>query len=604
MSAFPKKSAALAPLPVGAERDSQGPAAAWARPADADMSDVKSQEAMARLNQAVAELKALTVSPKLHEAVAAIGREDAKTAAAMAIEVLEQDDRNGLAWHVLAIAREMVGDFKNSIQAYEAALALLPDQVDVANDLGRLAYRMGHKQLAAQLFIQYRQAKPDCPHGANNLACVLRDLHEYPAAIEVLQRAIQANVEDASLWNTLGTVVAAQGDAANALTFFNEALRLQPDFAKARYNRGNVRLEFIDCEGALADCEAAMVGAASPAERAMMGLARSSILLCSGRIGEGWDAYEARLDPAFADVTHFRCDRTRWTPDAELAGRSLLLFGEQGLGDEVLFANYLPDLIEALGPDGKLTLALEPRLVPLFQRSFPTVRVGPHATYKIDGHTVRAAHFVEDDPDIELWAPIAAPLRRFRRSLADFPPRSDYLKADPLRIAHWRRRLAALPGRKVGVLWKSLKLDGARLREFSPFEQWRAVLATPGVQFVNLQYGECAAELAEAKARFGVDLWQPPAIDLKNDLDDLAALTCALDLVLAPANATSNIAAACGAPTWFVSTPIGWPRLGTAYYPWYPHVKVFIPERFGQWDAVMAETAAALAECANAPSQG
>jgi tetratricopeptide (TPR) repeat protein len=579
----------------GASNLAARPQAVRPRLADADMGDGASEAALSRLDQAVAELKTLTLAPLLHRAVAAIGRDDARAAAELAIQVLQQDERNGLAWHVLGVAREKAGDFKSSIQSYEAALALLADHTDVANDLGRLAYRMGHRRLAGELFAKYHQAKPDCPHGANNLACVLRDLHEFQAAIELLQRAIGAHPLDAQLWNTLGTVVSGQGDSTNALIFFDEALRIDPGFAKARYNRGNTRLEFGDTDGALADCEAAMGGAAGPAELAMMRLARSTMLLCAGRPGEGWDAYEARLEPLFAETTHFMSDRPRWTPDMDLAGKSLLVFGEQGLGDEVMFANYLPDLIEALGPDGQLSLALEPRLTSLFQRSFPTARVGPHATYKLDGHTVRAAHFAEADETIELWAPLASPLRRFRRTIEAFPDHTGYLVPDPARVAHWRGELGELPGRKVGLLWKSLKLDGARLREFSPFEQWRPVLETPGVSFVNLQYGDCAAELAQAKEMFGLDIWRPQGIDLKDDLDDVAALCRALDLVIAPANATSNIAAACGAPVWLISTPSGWPRLGTRRYPWYPSARLFVTERFGQWDEVMRVAAAALA---------
>lgn len=577
------------------EAEPDGPLAARVGFADTDMGDSSSRDALGRLNQAVEELKAMALAPLLHRAVAAIGADDTETAASLATEVLQRDERNGLAWHILGIAREKAGDFKNSIKAYEQALILLPDHADVSNDIGRLAYRMGQKKLAAQFFIMYRQAKPDCPHGANNLACVLRDLHEFPAAIELLQQALTAHLGEATLWNTLGTVVSAQGDAATALTFFDEALRLDPTFAKARYNRGNTKLEFGDTEGALEDCEGSMAGASGPTELAMMRLSQSSMLLCAGRVGEGWDAYEARLDPMFGEVTNFVCDKPVWTPQADLAGKSILVFGEQGLGDEVMFANYLPDLIEALGPDGCLTLALEPRLVPLFQRSFPNARIGPHATYKVDGHTVRAAHFAEGDDSIDLWAPLGSPLRRFRRSQAAFPIAGAYLKPDPARVAHWTRELSALPGRKVGVLWKSLKLDGARLREFSPFEQWRPVLETPGVSIVNLQYGECAAELAQAKSEMGLDIWQPPGIDLKDDLDDVAALTCALDLVVAPPNCTSNLAGSCGAEAWFISTPTAWTRLGTSRYPWYPNARVFITQRYGAWDAVMRETADALA---------
>jgi hypothetical protein len=192
---------------------------------------------------------------------------------------------------------------------------------------------------------------------------------------------------------------------------------------------------------------------------------------------------------------------------------------------------------------------------------------------------------------------MASPLRRFRRTVASFPARPSFLTTDPARIAHWRGILAERPGVRVGVLWKSLRLDGVRLRYFSPFEQWRPVLETPGVSFVNLQYGESQAELDQARAMLGVEIWQPPGIDLKDDLDDVAALCRGLDLVLGPPNATTNIGAACGADVWMISTPGSWPLLGTSgRHPWYPRTRVFSPERFNDWTPVMREVADALAE--------
>jgi tetratricopeptide (TPR) repeat protein len=572
------------------------PAAVRPRMADDDLGDVTSQEALVRVNAALAELQTLKIAPLLRRATAALEAENDKLAADLALEALGIDERSGLAWHVLAIAREKVGDFRSAIQAYESALALSTDQADIANGLGRLAYRLGMRPLAVQLFTHYRDARPDCIQGANSLACVQRDLHDYAGAIETLRPLIVANPESPLLWNTLGTVLAEQGDMATALTFFDEALRFDPNHAHARYNRANALLDRGDLQGALADCDAAMALTHSPADLAMMRLARSTILLCSGRAGEGWDDYEARFDPNFSDLTHFAIDRPRWTPGAELAGKSLLVIGEQGLGDEVMFANMLPDIIEALGPQGRLTLALEPRLVPLFQRSFPDADVGAHRTLKVDGHTIRQTPDLEHPEAIDLWTPMAAPLRRFRRSLEAFPARDKFLAADPERITHWRAVLGERPGLKVGVLWKSLKLDGARLRYFSPFEQWRAVLETPGVSFVNLQYGDCQAELDQARDTLGLEIWQPPEIDLKDDLDDVGALCCGLDLVLGPPNATTNIGAACGANVWMISTPGAWSLLGTSRHPWYPQVRVFMPDHFNNWAPVMADVAAALAE--------
>jgi Tfp pilus assembly protein PilF len=564
---------------------------------DASVGDSASEAALARLNQAIAELKSLSVAPLLQDAVAAIRVGDSARASELAVQALQVDERNGHGWHVLAIAREQCGDFKSSIAAYESALALLPDHADVANDLGRLAFRMGLTALAVQLFKAYLEKRPDCPQGANNLACALRDLHDYQGAIDVLTPVIQANPDVAMLWNTLATVLIARGDTASAMPFLEEALRLEPEFAKARYTRSSARLEFGDLAGALADVDQAIEQVELENERSMMRFARSQILLVGGRVAEGWEAYESRFDDQFASALHMVVDRPRWMPESDLGGRSMLLIGEQGLGDEVMFANYLPDLLEALGPNGRLSVALEARLIPLFQRSFPGVAFSAHASFKLDGHHLRTTPGV-DLAEIDLWAPLASPLRRFRPTVASFPDRRSFMTPDPTRVAHWRAILAALPGRKVGILWKSLKLDGARLREFSPFERWRGVLATPGVTFVNLQYGDCEAEIEQAREMFGVNIWRPPGIDLKMDLDDLAALCVALDLVLGPANATSNIAGACGATVWLISTPVAWPRLGTDRYPWYPATRVFSTKAFGQWDGVMDEIAGALGELA------
>jgi Tfp pilus assembly protein PilF len=533
----------------------------------------------------------------LRRAIEALRAEEPRSAVDWALRALDHDERSGAAWHVLAVALERGGDFASSLKAYSAALDLAADPADVANDLGRLAYRMGMKETAEQLFRRHLERRPDAFEAANNLACALRDQGRLAEAIEVLRAAIRSGPTQPLLWNTLGSLVCEQGDAANAIIFFEEALRLDPGQAIARYNRGNARLALGDLQAALADCEAAMAGAAGGSDRTMMQLARATIRIALGRIGDGWDDYEARLSSDFAAGTRFLVDAPRWTPDAALAGKTLLVVGEQGLGDEVLFANVLPDVAAALGASGRLLIAVEPRLVSLFQRSFPAADVFAHATFDVGGRTVRGVPALEGRSDIDLWAPIASLLRRFRRRLEDFPDRPAFLRADAARVRHWKKALSkASAGRKVGLLWKSMKLDAARARYFSPFELWAGVLKAPGVSFVNVQYGDCAAEIEWARRELGVEIWTPPEIDLKHDLDDVAALTCALDLTLGFANATSNIAAACGAPAWIVSTPGAWTRLGESdRMAWYPQARVFLPPGFGRWEATMGEVAAALA---------
>ncbi|WP_296599248.1 tetratricopeptide repeat protein [Phenylobacterium sp.] len=559
------------------------------------MGQAGSKEALSRLTQAMDELRALAVKPMLDRAVAALNAERHQEGAEWALKALHKDETSGFGWYLLAISRERAGDFASAITAYETALRLLPDHAEVANDLGRLAYRLGMKEHAEKLFRHFLVRYPNHHEGCNNLACTLRDRQAFGDAIELLRPAIVANPQVAMLWNTMGTVMAEQGDYANGEIFFREAVRLDPDFAKAVYNLGNARLSQGDAEEALLLCEKALTYPMSDDERQMMRLSLSTILIALGRIGEGWDVYESRLHPAHPDVTHFLVDAPAWSPGADLAGKSLLVVGEQGLGDEILFANLLPDVIEALGPHGRLTLAVEPRLVPLFQRSFPTAVVGAHATYLKAGHTYRTLPFVDDFKTFDLWTPMGSLLREFRRSTAAFPDRVGFMTPDPDRVAHWKRELEKAPdGVKVGLLWKSNIQNSARHRFFSPFDDWAPVLKAKGVSLINLQYGDCAAEIEQARRDYGVTIWTPPGIDLKQDLDDVAALCCAMDLVVGFSNATLNLGAACGAPTWLISVPGAWTRLGTPRYPWYPQARTFTTPAFGNWAPVMEAVGEAL----------
>ena len=548
-----------------------------------------------KLTRALAELKAQAVLPLLSAAMQAVHADQIDEALKLTGQVLEVDPRCGLAWHIVALSRERAGDLNGALSAYETALKLDPKDVDLANDLGRLAMQMGLYEVAEHLFRSFIAERPQVVDGPNNLACALRDQLRYADALEVLRPAIMANPGSALLWNTLGATVAEQGQTDQSVIFFDEALRLDPAFAKARYNRANIRLSLGEPAAALEDCEAALRSdAISEGERAMMDFARSTMLLASGRLGDGWDAYQARLEPRHVDVTHFAVDDPVWTPNAPLEGRDLLVFGEQGLGDEVLFANVIPDVLEALGPDGRLTLAVERRLVPLFRRSFSQAEVGAHATFRVEHQSVRTAPFAKGRR-FDQWAPMATLMQRFRRDVGDFPSRPAYLQANPVQVAYWREALDDLGcGLKVGLLWKSLKISSQRARFYSPFAEWAPVLATPGVRFVNLQYGDCDAEIAYARDVLGMEVWTPPGPNLREDLDEVAALASALDLVVGPANATINLAAACGTPSWFVCPPGGWPMLGTERYPWYPRARVFSPPGFNRWTPVMAELADAL----------
>ena len=566
--------------------------------------DAASPAAIRRLSHALADKKGANLKAQrkaiesLKAALASIRVGDYDAGARRCLALLQIDEENGLAWHVLAICREKSGHLSEALNAYDAALRILPEDANIAHDLSRLAARLGHLDIAEKLLRKFLLVQPGHVEGTNNLACVLRDQKHYQEAIDTLRDLIQIEQADPTLWNTLGTVLSDQGQMKESLTFFDEALRIDPAFAKARYNRANALQPLGQAEQALADLDEALKGAESPYEHAMMRMARAMTLMGLGRLKEGFEAYEVRLDPEMPEAMHVVVDAPRWDPLTEdIRGKRLVVVGEQGIADEMVFGACLPDVISAVGPEGKVFIAVEPRLVDLYQRSFPTALVGGHRAVRIEGRLTRYCPFMEEvgetDGKADCWTPMASLSAVYRQEIAAFPDRDGYLTPDPDRVAHWKTELEKLgPGFKVGLHWKSLVLTGVRARYFSSFERWEPVLTAPGCIMVNLQCGDVTQDLAAAEAA-GVKIWTPP-INLKDDLDDLAALSNALDLVIGPGIAGTNLAAATGARTWLIHAADDWHLLNTDRYPFYPRVRTFATGGFDGWPRAIAEVRAAL----------
>lgn len=562
----------------------------------AAIGDSASNEALERLKQASQNIKNAENSKLLVRAIQSVHAGDYAKADKLALKLLQRDEQLGLAWHILAIAREKNGDYASSLRAYEAALKLLTDHAAVAGDLGRLAFRMNMPELAAKFFAHFRLSRPDDVEASNNLACALRELNREDEAIEVLREAIGVNPTAPALWNSLGTVLCNVGNAAGSMVFFEEALRLDPTYAKAWHNRAFAKTDLGDIEGALADCEEALKRPAQAQDLAIMHFAQAALLLALGRLEEGWKAYEARFSPELSEAPLFYISGTRWSGE-DLRGKTVLIIAEQGLGDEVMFSSMLPDILAQLGSETSVTLAVERRLVPMFQRSFPGIEITPHRTVSYQGRVWRTVPEIEDWSRFDYWTALGEFLPSLRGSVEAFSQTNAFLTPDPERVAHWKAELEKLgPAPKVGLLWKSLVLSAERARQFSPFHVWEPVLKTEGVTFINLQYGDCDDEIAYARETFGVDIWQPPGIDLKQDLDDVLALCAAVDLTIGYSNATMNLAGACGAPIWMITAPKVWTRLGTDHYPWYPQARVFSPPNFSEWELALQAVADALAE--------
>lgn len=497
---------------------------------------------------------------------------------------IKREPRLAGAWHILALANDQLKDYAPAIEAYQTAIDLSPQTPQPYFELARLMIGIEKYAIAEALLQIHLSLVPDSAATANDLAWAQANQLDTAKAIVTLINALEQHPKQPMLWNTLGLVLMYEGRMDEALPFLLEALNLDPGFGQTRLALAEALMVTargdLDIQARALDEGQAAIDTAPPDKRATAKVAQAKRLFSLGRLAEGWASYEARHDLTYEDATVFDLPWPRWQAGQAVQGKHVLLIGEQGLGDEILFAQAIPDLIAALGPEGHLTLAVDPRLSATAARSFPRAEILAHTTARKDGLGLRSlASAPAKAPDV--WSPMASLLAPFRPNVASFANQGPFLRADPAKIAAWQDWLKTLgPGPKIGLVWKSLIMDLQRQRHFPRLDEWAPVLSVPGVQLIALQYGDMTDDLGQFEADCGKRLVCPPNIDLKNNLDDLAALTCALDLTLGPPNATTNLAAACGAQVGFLVTPDTWPMFGTDHYPAYPQARAYAPERF------------------------
>jgi tetratricopeptide (TPR) repeat protein len=492
-----------------------------------------------------------------------------------------------------------MGHLHKALVTYERAFELDPNDPELLINLGLLAWNMKLAEGAQRMFKLYIAAKPDSPLGYNNLGSVLSDLGETAKAIETLRAAIYRMPRESILWNSLATVLAESGRAEESLVFYREAIELEPTFPRLHHNLGYAYSHLGRLDEALASYDCALEHATDPTERMEAKHSRSVCLIGMGRLEEGFRDYEVRNDERFRCYVHHMLKAPLWKGEA-LSGKRLLVVGEQGLGDEFMFANILPDLARAVGDNGRLEIAVDPRLITLFERSYPKALVGTYddrTLHDKDGNKqLRFLPFAIAQGEPDYWTPMGSALQFLRKGSEDFPKRA-FLTPDPGRVAEYRKTLAGFgPGPYVGICWRSMMLTAKRAKYYSRLDNWGALLRTPGVTFVNVQYGDCADELAKVEDRFGVKIHGMPGLDLTKDLDNSAALSAALDLVISAPTSAAAVAASVGTETWFVTAGRTWPQLGTDEYPWYRATRVFSPEEFADWDALLLDAAVALAK--------
>ncbi len=495
---------------------------------------------------------ALALKPESAGAHAARGNvflmlEQRAAAAASYEQALRLDPANAIAHFNLGLLLQTSGDRERAFRQFERAYELAPDIPDLLKNL-TLSYIEFERYDEAQALLQgVLMRAPQHFEALKCIGLVLQKTHRPREALEYYEKARTVDAGDAEFLNNFGIVLQDLGRLDEAIAKYDAAITLKPDFTLAIWHR-------------------------------------SLAYLLRHDFARGWPDYELRVKSA--DIPRRPAEFARWD-GGELAGKTLLVYAEQGLGDEIMFASCVPDVVAA---GARAVIECSPKLEALFRRSFPQTTVYATAPDRALPPGLQIA-------PIDMQIPIGSLPLHFRRTRADFPRHSGYLHAEPSRIAAWRERLAALgPGLKIGISWQGGTHKSRRPVRSLPLAKWLPVLHAKNAHFIDLQYMDFSAELAALRASTGVEVhsWE----EVRADYEETAALVSALDLVISVCTAVIHLGGALGRPVW-VMAPFSpeW-RYGIIGedMPWYPSVRVYRQPAYGDWGAVVGTVARSLHE--------
>jgi tetratricopeptide (TPR) repeat protein len=472
---------------------------------------------------------------------------------------------------------QTLGRFDDAVASYDKAIALNPDYPEAHYNGGNALRNLKRPDEAVASYDRAIALRPDYVEAYNNRGLALEELGRPDEAIASFEKAVAVRPDFVAAHYDRAHALQALRRLGEAVAGYDRVVALQPDFVEAYNNRGLVLQAMRRFDDAIASFDRAIERRPDYADAHFN---RGICLLLTGRFEEGWREYDWRSRASLHLATFPQRYPGVESADAapDLAGQSVLLYQEQGLGDEIMFASMVPD---AARTAARLVLMCEPRLKGLFARSFPGVEVVARGEAEPEG--------------VERRYLIGSLGRVFRNRKEDFRG-TPYLTADPVRVAAMRRRLDGLgEGCKLGIMWRGgVGGNNEALRSLA-LADMAAAMGTNG-HWVSLNHLKTAGEeVAAFTAASGIAVHHWPEILQSPDYDDTAALLVALDAVF---TVTCTIGHCCGA----LGTPVHvlvprtpeW-RYGTegADIPWYRSMSMYRQDfDSGAWP--MREVRAAL----------
>ena len=471
--------------------------------------------------------------------------------------------------------------FPEAELAFRLAVTIRPDYSEAHANLGAVMLKLKRLPEAEAAFRQAVVSNPDYAEAYHNLGTVLYALNRLAEAEEAYTQALRCRPGIVEAHHNLGCVLGALERLPEAVTHFQRAVALRPGYAEAHYNLGSTLKRLNRMPEAEAAFRQALALRPNYADATFY---LGTLLLGTGQYAQGWELYESRYEhPGFAHHNSrvlLRCPQ--WQGD-DLAGKSLLVWQEDGLGDMLQFGRYLA-LLKARGA-ATITFACAPAL----RRLMATV----------DGVDVIVDHeaALSQSARFDCWTSLLSSPWHLRTTLETIPPPL-HLVPEPSIVERWRSRLATLaPGRKVGLVWKgNPQHHNDANRSLPSLATLGSLWSLPDVRFVSLQKGQGEDEAQCPSA-------DQPLLHLGSevaDLADSAAIISQLDLVVCVDTAVAHLAASLGTPCWILlpTTGVDWRWMQErADSPWYPDVvRLFRRSEGESWFATVERVRQAYIE--------
>jgi tetratricopeptide (TPR) repeat protein len=454
-----------------------------------------------------------------------------------------------------------------ALESYDRAIALQPNYAVAFNNRGNALLDLRQPRAALESYDRAIVLKPSYAMAFNNRGKALWELEQPRAALESYDRAIALMPDYAEAFNNRGNALLGLGQPRAAIQSYDQAIALKPDYAEAFNNRGVALRDLKQMQAALESYDRAI---ALKPDYAEAHANKALCLLSLGDFDEGWRHYEWRKqkdEPVGSRIY----PQPVWLGREDIAGKTLFIHWEQGLGDTVQFCRYVK-LAEARG--ARVVISVQNSLMRLLQQLCPTVEIIGSALTPLD---------------FDYHVPLLSMPLAFKTDQNNIPAQVPYLRAEPDRIERWKGRISQ-DGFKIGIAWQGRQGKVDIGRSF-PVTNFTAISRLPNVRLISLQKNIGVEQLSDLPPGMKVET-------LGDDFDagpdafiETAAVMESLDLIITSDTSIAHLAGALGRPTWVALKHVPdwrW-QLERTDSPWYPTIRLFRQTSRDNWSSVFAD---------------